>query len=154
MTASDFTGGCQCGAVRYRAKALGASGICHCRMCQRAAGNLFAPLVTATGVEWQGEPARWASSNVAERGFCANCGTPLFLRGFSFPEGTYEIMTATLDDPEIAPPAHQTGIESRISWTRLIDGLPESETTGGLGGGVENIISQQSPASAAAKEDP
>ena len=40
------TGGCQCGAVRYslRAARLG-SRICHCRMCQKAFGGFFGPLV-------------------------------------------------------------------------------------------------------------
>ena len=40
------TGGCQCGAVRYRADAvLDSSHICHCRMCQKAVGNFFAALI-------------------------------------------------------------------------------------------------------------
>ena len=31
------TGGCQCGAVRFRIEgALGRASICHCRMCQKA----------------------------------------------------------------------------------------------------------------------
>ena len=47
----NITGGCQCGAVRYALKSepTGAS-ICHCRMCQKAFGNYFAPL---TGVPLQ-----------------------------------------------------------------------------------------------------
>ena len=39
------TGGCQCGAVRYAAYApLNHSHFWHCRMCQKAVGNLFAAL--------------------------------------------------------------------------------------------------------------
>ncbi|RVQ04591.1 GFA family protein, partial [Sinorhizobium meliloti] len=35
MIGRIFTGGCQCGAVRYRAEGtLGDPHICHCRMCQ------------------------------------------------------------------------------------------------------------------------
>ena len=72
------TGGCQCGGVRLRVTdPLGRANICHCRMCQRATGNAFAPLVTARGVTFNGKPGRFASSDVAERGFCSNCGTPL-----------------------------------------------------------------------------
>jgi hypothetical protein len=39
-----ITGGCQCGAVRYRITApFENAHICHCRMCQKAFGNYFAP---------------------------------------------------------------------------------------------------------------
>ena len=43
-----YTGGCQCGAVRYRAEGtLADPHLCHCRMCQKAAGNYFMPLANA-----------------------------------------------------------------------------------------------------------
>lgn len=146
------TGGCQCGAVRYRVEgALGDSGICHCRMCQRAVGNVFTPLVTASGVVWQGTPARWASSNIAERGFCAACGTPLYLRDFNCADGVFEIMIATLDDPELAPPAHHVGIESRVSWLKMADGLPQYVTGGRTGDDIGRIIDHQHPAALAVK---
>ena len=144
MNLGRISGGCQCGAVRYRAERLGRSSVCHCRMCQRAVGNVFAPLAVATGVEWQGTPAAWASSNISERGFCAACGTPLFLRDFDAPDGECEIMTATLDDPEQAPPAYHVGVESRVGWVRLNDGLPVYET-GGTGDAAKTITSNQYP---------
>ena len=53
---NPITGGCQCGAVRYRITApLENPHICHCRMCQKAFGNYFAALVgmkkTGLGVD-------------------------------------------------------------------------------------------------------
>ena len=43
---TEASGGCQCGAVRYHVTAvLDTSHICHCRMCQKAAGNFFAALI-------------------------------------------------------------------------------------------------------------
>ena len=46
--AMEVSGGCQCGAVRYHAtEMLDNSHICHCRMCQKAAGNIFIALVAA-----------------------------------------------------------------------------------------------------------
>ncbi len=47
MTETVRTGGCQCGAVRFRIKgALGRPSICHCRMCQKQFGSFFGALVT------------------------------------------------------------------------------------------------------------
>ena len=74
----SITGGCQCGAVRYRADGLGRGSICHCRMCQKAFGGFFGPLVHTRELTWtRGEPKWFRSSNKVRRGFCANCGTPL-----------------------------------------------------------------------------
>ena len=139
-----LTGGCQCGAVRYRVLGDVRHGsICHCRMCQRASGNAFAPLVEVTGVEWQGEPARWASSDIAERGFCAACGTPLYYRQPR--TDVTELMIGTLDDPNAIDPIKHNGVESMVHWLHFADDLPRNETytTGADGGGPETIQSNQ-----------
>ena len=68
---TGLTGGCQCGAVRYRLEAKPkATSICHCRMCQKASGGPF----TAFGglrlgrLVWtRGAPKVFASSDIAER---------------------------------------------------------------------------------------
>ncbi len=81
MPDGPFTGGCQCGAVRFRAEALVDNPhVCYCRMCQKATGNLSRPLV---GVRHENQPdarkpTRFRSSATVDRGFCSNCGTPLF----------------------------------------------------------------------------
>lgn len=75
-----YTGGCQSGAVRFRASGALEASVCHCRMCQKAFGAYYAPLVSvdAGRIEWtRGAPRRFASSNLVRRGFCADCGTPL-----------------------------------------------------------------------------
>ena len=75
------SGGCQCGAVRFRVESiLDDSHICHCRMCQKATGGLFGPYVGARldTVTWtRGQPSHFQSSNKVRRGFCRGCGTPL-----------------------------------------------------------------------------
>ena len=73
-----LTGGCQCGAVRFATRLIGRASICHCRMCQKAFGSFFGPLVTSHDAHWtRGEPKWFQSSNRARRAFCGECGTPL-----------------------------------------------------------------------------
>ncbi|MEC9344010.1 MAG: GFA family protein [Pseudomonadota bacterium] len=121
MSVSAITGGCQCGAVRYRTEALGRASICHCRMCQKAFGGFFGPLVTAKGLVWtRGAPATFASSNKIRRGFCGTCGTPLTYDW----GGDLEIAIGTLDDPEAAPPSIQVNLTDRLSFVDRLHELP------------------------------
>ncbi len=124
-------GGCQCGAVRYASpQIMDNAHICHCRMCQKAVGNFFAALVGAPNdvLVWtRGEPAVFASSDLAERGFCAACGTPLFYRGKDSPRTGLTI--GSLDDPSLAPPHVQVGMEGRYGFMDHLGSLPDSGST-------------------------
>lgn len=123
MTATRITGGCQCGAVRYSCESLGRPSICHCRMCQKAFGNFFAPLVTGIGVTWtRGTRKIFHSSNSNFRGFCADCGTPL-----TYEHETYgiEIAIGTLDNPDIAIPQLQVNLHSRRACFANLAQTPE-----------------------------
>lgn len=126
------TGGCQCGKVRYALYVPPErSHVCHCRMCQRATGGLFAALAGAPkdAFAWTvGVPAVFASSNLATRGFCRDCGTPL---SFSYNRADAHIYVTigSLDDPAGAPIERQYGIESRIPWVQFCDQIA-GEATG------------------------
>lgn len=110
----SFSGGCQCGAIRFTAERLGAASICHCRMCQKATGGFFGPYVDAFELTWtNGEPARFASSAEVRRGFCAACGTPLTFES----KGNVGVMIGALDDPEAAPPTTQLIFPEKLSYT-------------------------------------
>ncbi len=130
MTTPSWTGGCQCGRVRYRlASTPTGAHFCHCRMCQRAVGGPFAALTSVpTGeLTWtSGAPKWFASSNLAKRPFCGDCGTPL---GFQY-EGSPRINVSigSLDDPEQAPISTHYGVESRWSFVKMCDALPEVTT--------------------------
>lgn len=124
------TGGCQCGAVRYRISApLEKIHLCHCRMCQRAMGNAFAALAGCPKgrLQWtHGTPKFYASSSLAARGFCGDCGTPL---SFAYHDAARIYVTiGSLDDPAAAPPGIHYGVESLLPWLKLDDGLPREHT--------------------------
>lgn len=124
-------GGCQCGAVRYAFYAEPSSAdICHCRMCQRAMGNLFMATVGGVPLDdfaWtKGAPARFQSSAIAERFFCRDCGTPLAFRYLERP--TMGVTTGSLDAPELGRPTEQVGAESRLPWLDEALQTPRSST--------------------------
>ncbi|MDX1607168.1 MAG: GFA family protein, partial [Candidatus Competibacterales bacterium] len=80
--AETFTGGCLCGAVRYRARGpLRPVIACHCRQCRRSSGHYVAAtaaLREALDLEDASGALRWyRSSTQARRGFCAQCGSSL-----------------------------------------------------------------------------
>lgn len=142
-----YTGGCQCGAVRFRVTGkLTDSSICHCRMCQKAFGCYYAPLVSTRGatLEWtRGERKRFASSNFAFRGFCENCGTPLT---YEAPDGI-ALAAGAFDDPSLLPPVIQFGVEAKIGFVDTLHTLPAEETMADLGEApfLADIVSFQHP---------
>jgi len=123
MTESIRTGGCQCGAVRFKIHgALGRPSICHCRMCQKAFGGFFGPLVTVKGeTEWtRGEPSYFQSSVNIARGFCASCGTPLTYRH----PGGLEIAIGAFDERSDLAPQIQVNYAARLPWVTTIFDQP------------------------------
>lgn len=118
----EYSGGCQCGAVRFHVRgALGEPSICHCRMCQKAFGNFFAPLVSVRegSLSWtRGEPKRFQSSNHVVRGFCGDCGTPLT---YEAPDGV-AVSIGAFDDPSAIAPVIAFDIGAKLPY---VDGLTE-----------------------------
>ena len=142
----SLTGGCQCGAVRYRlAAAPTGENLCHCRMCQKASGGpfmVFAGVSVANLVWTRGSPKVYASSAVAERGFCADCGTPLTYRIVD--RDRLSITIGSLDRPSDVPPRVQYGVESKVAWLDTIADLPQRDIDILFGPGVR-VGSKQHP---------
>ncbi|RYE59752.1 MAG: GFA family protein [Rhizobiaceae bacterium] len=148
MTSHDiYTGGCQCGALRFRLDGKPDHvSICHCRMCQKAFGAYYAPLVSTrgTGFSWtRGQPKYFHSSNHVRRGFCDNCGTPL----------TYEaadgiaVSAGAFDDPSALPPSVQYGTEGKIPFVDHLHTLPGHDTMDDIEEApfLSDIVSNQHP---------
>jgi len=125
------TGGCQCGAVRYAFYApLENAHVCHCRMCQRASGGIFAALAGGApdNFTWtRGAPAFFASSDLAKRAFCEKCGTPLSFK-YDLPAARMYVTIGSLDHPEDVTLMKQYGIESRLPWVKFCAAVPEERT--------------------------
>jgi hypothetical protein len=118
-----YTGGCQCGAVRYRATGpIKTASVCNCRMCQKALGNLIAPFASFSGsVEWtRGEPTEFRSSGRVRRGFCNKCGTPLTYR---WSDGKPALTIGSFDDPEAILPTVEFARDNRHPLFAHLDEL-------------------------------
>ncbi|MDP1729887.1 MAG: GFA family protein [Devosia sp.] len=108
-----LTGGCQCGAVRYRvAGPPHHASICNCRMCQKALGNLMAPFANfEASVEWtRGGPTFFQSSARVRRGFCNRCGTPLT---YQWGENNPSLTIGSFDRPNAILPTVELARDNR-----------------------------------------
>ncbi|HEX7873569.1 MAG TPA: GFA family protein [Sphingobium sp.] len=128
---TDHVGGCQCGAIRYRASGEPKHvALCHCADCRKSSG---APVVSwAAFAEedfavTQGDPRTFNSSGNSLRSFCPDCGTGLFFRNADYLPGIVDIQSATLDDPDALPPQAHIQTAERIGWMAHLGDLPQFE---------------------------
>lgn len=92
------TGGCLCGAIRYRATgSLRPVIACHCAQCRKMSGfHVAATSAPRQSVSITGDVTWYQSSERARRGFCPTCGSNLFWDG---PGENLSIFAGTLDGP-------------------------------------------------------
>lgn len=120
-------GGCLCGAVRFEVTGpLRPVVYCHCGQCKKTSGNFVAAtdcamedlvLKAANRLRW------YASSDVAERGFCSDCGSNLFWRP---KDGSHmSIFAGTIDGPTGLRAKAHIFIESASDFLTIADGLPQ-----------------------------
>lgn len=129
MTArKEHTGGCQCGAVRYRltggARMLY---VCHCTDCQKQSSSAFGMslIVDRADVEFTRGGKRlktWETrgddGELKRCAFCPDCGTRLY----HAPEAADEpisIKAGSLDDTAWLRPVAQIWLQSAQSWVSI-----------------------------------
>ncbi len=126
---SEHSGGCACGAVRYRVGgSLRPVVACHCIECRRMSGH-YAAATACRREELQvspDAPLRWWSSSAGHRrGFCAECGSLLFWER----EGAagVSIFAGTLDRPSGLRLAGHIFTAEKGDYYDIADGLPQAE---------------------------
>ena len=126
MTADQpRSGGCLCGAVRYRLNGAPRPIVyCHCGQCRRTHGHFAAytsvptealELVEQRGLAW------FRSSPEAERGFCRECGASLFWRRI----GDCGVAAGSLDDAVGLEAAAHIFVADKGAYYEIADGLPQ-----------------------------
>ena len=128
--ADRMRGGCACGRVRYSVVIHDNDAyLCHCRRCQRATGSVSIAFknVKQEDVKWEGEPDWYASSPIAKRPYCRECGSSL---GFQFTQssGNMDLSVASFDDPSRFVPKHHFGAESMHRAWLNTEGLPQKRS--------------------------
>jgi hypothetical protein len=122
-----ITGGCLCGAVKFKVDAPMREVIaCHFGQCRKTTGNFFtasnAPAAAVTftaddGLAW------YKSSDRAERGFCKACGSNLFWREFG--SDTISITSGSLDGQTGLHIKEHIYVADKPDWYDITDGKPQ-----------------------------
>lgn len=131
---TSYAGGCACGLIRYVCSAEPIASVnCHCRDCQRASGSAFAADIVVPSAAWRllsGSPTYFdkaaASGNTVSRGFCAVCGSPLFVKEVIAPE-IITINVGSLDDPARYIPTSDWWTSSAQPWDHMDPDLEKFE---------------------------
>jgi len=121
------SGGCLCGAVRYQVHGPLRDVVnCHCSMCQKLHGAFGAhskalktdiKLVEDSGLKW------YATSAVARRGFCSECGANVFWEPHDQP-GT-GILAGTLDQPSNLKTIGHIFTDEKADFYEIADDAPQ-----------------------------
>lgn len=123
-------GGCLCGAVRYDVTGPLRDVIsCHCGQCQKSSGHYFAATATAPdnlhltedrGLKW------YSSSDRADRGFCAECGSNLFWRR---KDGSHvSILAGSFDGDTGLKTSRHIFVAAKKDYYDIADGLPQYDS--------------------------
>ena len=126
-----FTGGCLCGAIRYRIDApLNSVSACHCTHCRRISGagsshNALVPTsaVTFTAGKTKVYKDTADSGNALFRNFCGDCGSSLFSQREKTPETTV-LKVGTLDDASGLSLAMNIWTDSALPWMHIDPAVP------------------------------
>jgi len=132
MSEGVVRGSCLCGGIRYEAEgALTDAVFCHCTMCQKSSGTVFAtnasvPVAGFRIVEGEALLAQYESSPGQWRCFCARCGSPIVKR-YDDDRGFVRIRLGSLDDPVKVDLALHLHVASKVPWFDITDGKPQVE---------------------------
>lgn len=122
----DLTGGCLCGAVRYRCVGDPQStGLCQCERCQRQSGSAFliAVVYPRDDVRFDSGTLQVFSAcddagSALRRHFCATCGSAVMITLDRYPE-IRSMMGGTVDDKSRLKPAFSLWCSSAQPWLAL-----------------------------------
>ena len=121
-----FTGRCLCGAVAYEVNGpMSDAHACHCGQCRRQSGHYVVAasarrsdfrLTEQRGLRW------YRSSDFAQRGYCGECGTPLF---WDDDGDDMSINAGSLDQPTGLTLIKHIFVDEKADYYEIDDALPK-----------------------------
>jgi len=121
----NWTGGCLCGDIRFRAGEDPVwVGHCHCTLCRRQTATAFTTGVdfAAEAFEWtKGKPVYFRDSMGVDRSFCAHCGSSMT---WEPPGRDVTVFVGSLDRADDIQPTCHVFTSTMLPWVKLDDGLP------------------------------
>ncbi len=129
MSDYPISGGCQCGAVRYRITAEPVFlSICACGSCRKQSGAAFGMSLRVRRAEVEIDETQlkiWSrpadSGANVDCAFCPECGTRIFHAPGSAPD-VIHIKPGTLDAPDAFAPQYMSYTDNAPAWLH-VDGL-------------------------------
>jgi hypothetical protein len=129
----NLYGGCLCENLRYHIDGeIIDAGYCHCTVCQRSSGAPMVAWLTIPVTNFRylhGAPSIFRSSEHGRREYCSKCGTQLAFRKIIEP-ATIDITLCSLEDSSSVRPQYHIWTQSKASWLKIDDGLPQYEDSG------------------------
>ena len=129
VNTSVTTGGCLCGAVRFRVTGPLRDVVnCHCSMCQKLHGVFGAhskarkndiEIVEDRGLKW------YRTSGIAQRGFCRECGSSLFWQPDE--QDATGILAGSLDQPTGLNTMGHIFVGEKADFYEISDPFPQFE---------------------------
>jgi hypothetical protein len=123
----ERTGGCLCGAVRFRTRGdVGPVSYCHCTQCRRQTGHYLASTnVSDDRIAIEGaQMLTWyAASAEARRGFCSACGSVLFWKPNE--GGYHSVLAGSFDKPSGLVAESHIFVADKGDYYEITDGLPK-----------------------------
>ena len=123
------TGGCLCGAVRFRVSGPLRDVVnCHCGMCRKLHGVFGAhskagkdniEIVEGRGLTW------YRTSEIAQRGFCRECGSSLFWQPDE--QDATGILAGALDQPTGLDTMGHIFVGEKADFYEITDQFPQFE---------------------------
>jgi hypothetical protein len=132
-SAIKLTGGCACGKIKYTSTALPTNTQnCYCITCRKISGAPFITFgaIKSSDISWTNKPTSLYSSVIADRAYCADCKTQLYMFYPMDPLVTW-ITIGSIDedsvDSELIRPKGHIFVEQKVKWFEITDGERQSK---------------------------